>query len=631
MLLFAGLLLFAALNLWTLKQVKFQRIRVFKFPGLSEWIASALIATYLAMGSTHTSPLATMLYYLPAYVLLVILYIDAVVFQVYSAEIEPSSIRLFFNNFGIMKSDESTYAYIVKEKNIIYPVFAGLFYCTMLIPQIAPYTASLYAAATFMVVSKSRIKVITFLLIALACFLLIKMAHTLLLGSGLHVQSFSLYLAGTAVAVLSFMEWLRFANRHRFQHPFWTQNTALFGITGLYTEKIDTSKPISDHDRQVFGITTIAEPPSPSTEHGKFKDCNIVLISLESVGKSALDFYEPGGARTPTFNALSKNAYIPKNHSCISPNTRNSLFTMHNGDYNNNVTYPYVKALNAEGYESFFLTPQNLFKATRAVLTESDYTHIYATEELAPLLDCKTDGWGAEDSIIYDIGIKKFMEERKKEAPFFLHILSNQTHINYKVYDTETFNHFPNHTPEGRYKNGIEESDFLIGEVLKRLKKANLMENTLVVFTGDHGEAFGKLDYRSHSNAIIGTELNVPFLIHHPGIEGTNWLGDSNHFDLFPTLLDLAGIENTHTGAGDSIFSESHANDFIAYSYTRKGNLPSNFGSVVNGKKIMVDLILGRYWTLDHDDNITSTLNPNEKKIALTVLHDELKKRGLIY
>ena len=631
MLLFAGLLLFSVLNIWTLKQIKFQRIRIFKFPGLSDWIASALIAIYLAMGATHTSSLATMLYYLPAYILLVVLYIDAVIFQVYSAEIEPSSIRLFINNFGIMKGDESTHAYIQKEKNIIYPMFACLFYGTMMMPQILPYTASFYAAATFMVVSKSRVRIITILLTSLACFLLGKVTHPML-GSALHGQSIPLYLAGSAVAVLACMEWLRFANRHRFQHPFLTQNTALFGITGLYSEKIDTSSPISDQDRQAFGLTSKAKAPATSSPvHGKFQGCNIVLVTLESVGKSALDFYEPGGAKTPTFDALAKNAYIPKNHSCISPNTCNSLFTMHNGDYDNNVAYPYVKALNAQGYQSFFLTPQNLFKAERAVLTKSEYAHIYATEELSPLIQCDTRGWGAKDSIIYDVGIEKFLEERKKEAPFFLHILSNQTHINYKVYDTDTFNRFSNLTQEGRYKNGIEESDFLIGNVLKRLKKANLMENTLVVFTADHGEAFGQLDYRSHSNAIIGKELNVPFLIHHPNIEGTNWLEDSNHFDLFPSLLDLAGIKNTHTGAGDSIFSGSHTNDYIAYSYTRKGNLPSNFGSLVNGKKTMIDLILGRYWTLDQADNITGTLDPNEKKIALTVLHDELKRRGLVY
>ncbi|VVS92437.1 sulfatase-like hydrolase/transferase [Desulfoluna spongiiphila] len=628
MLFFVGLYVFSVLNIWTLKRIKFRRIRTFKLPGLSDLIASGLIAIYLAVAHSHVSASMITLLHLPAYLLLVILYIDAVVFQVYSAEVEPNSVRLFLSNFGIMKGDESARRYLLKERDFIFPVCMGLLYLTMALPQIVPYTASFAATATIMVASKCRIRVTSFVLMCTAYYLVRTQAHAHHLIP--EPRNLSVAYAGGA-AVLLFMEWLRYKIRHKFQHPFITQNTSFFGITGLYSEKIDTTLVITEEERQAIAPVSGPKQPSPSAMHGKFSGSNIILVSLESVAKSALDFYKPGGARTPVFNTLAKSAYLPENHSCICPNTCNSLSTMLNGNYENEITYPYVKAFNEMGYQSFFITPQNLFKETRSVITKSEYARIYSPKELAHRFEFSCDGWGADDPVIYDIAIDEFLDQYNSESPFFLHLLSNQTHINYTVFDTDKFCRFPNATPEGRYKNGIEESDFLVGKVLDRLKKAGHMENTIVVITGDHGESFGQLDYRSHSNAIIGEELNVPFLIHHPEIKETKWLSESNHFDLFPTLLDLVGMENIPSGCGDSLFSETRDNSFIAFSFTRKGRLPANFGCVSNGKKIMIDLILGRYWAMDHNDTVTENFSPHKRKVALRVLHDEMKKKGLVY
>ncbi|WP_300937158.1 sulfatase-like hydrolase/transferase, partial [Turicimonas muris] len=77
-------------------------------------------------------------------------------------------------------------------------------------------------------------------------------------------------------------------------------------------------------------------------------------------------------------------------------------------------------------------------------------------------------------------------------------------------------------------------ADTMIQQVIDFLKKENLLDNTILVISSDHGDEFNdnKLNYWSHGGNFTDPQIKVPLVIHWPGKpKGT--------FDYLTTLMDL--------------------------------------------------------------------------------------------
>ncbi len=118
--------------------------------------------------------------------------------------------------------------------------------------------------------------------------------------------------------------------------------------------------------------------------------------------------------------------------------------------------------------------------------------------------------------------------------------------------------HTPKHAPEenvARYRGQIEPEeqavyhamvnrlDWNIGRVLQTLDTWGLRENTLVVFTSDHGENYPARWNGHHKRLCYDQSANVPLIVSWPGTlpqekQVTNVFSIA---DLCPTILDLCG------------------------------------------------------------------------------------------
>ncbi|MFI3268579.1 MAG: sulfatase, partial [Rikenellaceae bacterium] len=100
-------------------------------------------------------------------------------------------------------------------------------------------------------------------------------------------------------------------------------------------------------------------------------------------------------------------------------------------------------------------------------------------------------------------------------------------------------------------------SDKAIGTILDQLKELGLMENTIVVFSSDHGEMMGSHDVNPFAKQVSWDEsIRVPFLISYPGIDdnkGTVVNAPINTPDILPTLLGLADVSIPKTIEGEDI------------------------------------------------------------------------------
>ena len=93
------------------------------------------------------------------------------------------------------------------------------------------------------------------------------------------------------------------------------------------------------------------------------------------------------------------------------------------------------------------------------------------------------------------------------------------------------------------YYGMISFIDLQVGRILDTLEARGILENTIVLFTSDHGEMLG-----DHHLVFKGTTFdevtNVPLIISYPGKvpSGEIRMAMSNSIDIMPTLLDCAGL-----------------------------------------------------------------------------------------
>lgn len=90
-----------------------------------------------------------------------------------------------------------------------------------------------------------------------------------------------------------------------------------------------------------------------------------------------------------------------------------------------------------------------------------------------------------------------------------------------------------------------ESVDALIGQVLDALERTGEKDNTIIIFTSDHGELLGAHGYRTKS-LLFEECQRVPFIFAGPGIKKGVMDRETltcNGYDLLPTLCDFIGVE----------------------------------------------------------------------------------------
>lgn len=139
---------------------------------------------------------------------------------------------------------------------------------------------------------------------------------------------------------------------------------------------------------------------------------------------------------------------------------------------------------------------------------------------------------------------------------------------------------YTNHTDPAptfnRYKNALYYVDQLIGQDLALLKKRHLLNNTIVVITGDHGNEFNDnhLGYWGHASNFTRYQTQTPLVIHWPSQKPAVFQQLTMHYDIIPTLLNRAfGCQNpiSDYSIGQSLFDKKKRPYLLMHSYTNLG------------------------------------------------------------
>ena len=104
----------------------------------------------------------------------------------------------------------------------------------------------------------------------------------------------------------------------------------------------------------------------------------------------------------------------------------------------------------------------------------------------------------------------------------------------------------------GAYYALVTEIDALIGDVIGELEKTGMAENTIVIYTSDHGDfvgAHGMIEKAAMGHNVYEETLQVPMLFYWKGKFAGGYKNNDlvGLIDLYPTLMELAGIQKSKT------------------------------------------------------------------------------------
>ncbi len=94
-----------------------------------------------------------------------------------------------------------------------------------------------------------------------------------------------------------------------------------------------------------------------------------------------------------------------------------------------------------------------------------------------------------------------------------------------------------------RYDQLVRQLDDLVGGLVRQIAELGLADETVLVLTSDHGEAFFEHGDHGHGWSVHGEVLRVPFIVWAPGLASPRVVKEPvGLVDLVPTVLDLVGL-----------------------------------------------------------------------------------------
>lgn len=94
------------------------------------------------------------------------------------------------------------------------------------------------------------------------------------------------------------------------------------------------------------------------------------------------------------------------------------------------------------------------------------------------------------------------------------------------------------------YLNCISDNDRSVDIILTELENLGLLENTIVIYTADHGELCGAHGMSGKGATAFREQNHVPFIVYHPDMPGgRKCRALTCHLDLVPTILSMTGAD----------------------------------------------------------------------------------------
>ena len=316
----------------------------------------------------------------------------------------------------------------------------------------------------------------------------------------------------------------------------------------------------------------------------KGREFNYILITVDTLRADRIHCYGFPSVETPTMDLFASRGVLFEKCIAQTPLTLPSHTSLLTG------TYPLFHGVRDNGG---FLVPQELVTLAE-VFKKKDYkTSAFVA---AYVLDSK---WGLNqgfDTYFDQFDLSKYKsislgnvqrrgDEVIDEALRWLGQHKNERFFSWvHLYDPHTPyeppSPFREKYPNRPYVGEIAYADYQLGRLWEYLEENNLIDNTILIFTADHGESLGEHQESTHGFFIYQEGIHVPLIFVTPfdDLHGIRREEVVSLVDIMPTVLEMDGVPFPSQVQGKSLlplfFGEKENKASFAYAETYYPRLP---------------------------------------------------------
>ncbi len=313
---------------------------------------------------------------------------------------------------------------------------------------------------------------------------------------------------------------------------------------------------------------------------------NVVFVLLESVPAKAIHCYGYPREVSPNIDRLAAEGvqldrcYAASSFSSYSlVSTLTSLYMLRTAenDHFRQIDFPYVgihDVLKSLGYELTCFSSGNEAWDNLETFTSPKRFDTYFSHNRSNV--DKTDCNRMDDK--YAMGeFARWIASRKGNRPFYCYINLQATHFNYEVPEPWNSRYKPVppaysngdgviHIPpevvpllKNQYDNALCYLDHWVGFIRTQLAERQLLDQSIIVVVGDHGEAFMEHGLARHGMHLWNEMIQVPAILHAPGLLAPRRVARAtSQIDLVPTVIAAMGVTPHPAWQGVDVLAEGY-------------------------------------------------------------------------
>ena len=306
---------------------------------------------------------------------------------------------------------------------------------------------------------------------------------------------------------------------------------------------------------------------------------NVVLIMLESLGRTVMDEVVDGRAVAPNLQRIKQEGIWFENMYANSYRTDRGTVAVMSGYAAHPVVsvmkYPQkahtlpaiARSLQNEGYATSFMYGGDAnFTNTISYLYGTGVERITDKAQLS--FDAPTNKWGYADDVVCPYFAEEVLSLSKQEKPFFATLLTLSSHEPFDV---------PYSAFEDKILNSVAFTDEAVGKMIDRWRTSDAWDDMLVILIADHG-----MPYPSTLTTGAEERQRIPMIwtggaLEQSGTEVTTYCSQA---DLAATLLAQLGIAHEDFIFSHDIFDPNQPH-YAFWTWNNAFGLKDNEGKII--------------------------------------------------
>jgi len=387
------------------------------------------------------------------------------------------------------------------------------------------------------------------------------------------------------------------------------------------------SSDVFDGEAHATALDPVCRPIEPLDQYlsrvdrDRLKRWNVIVVLIDSL--RADQIRATGGTREvmPGVEALARDGRVFTD--CVTPASHTdyacpAVFSSHHPlrakdiyRYPKNPPYPRVMiydVLKALGWRTALFSSQNEEWGQMMNYLQTGGLDVVFHSKTAGVSEKRIEGRPAfagalDDSVTVGEALKWI--DSGAGAPFFLYLNLQNSHLPYEVpsdfprrfapkeLDFKiSIGWFPKEKAEivkNVYADSLAYVDGQLDRLIRRLKERGEWDRTLVVVSGDHGEAFYEHGSAAHANGVHEEVIKVPLVVRAPGLEPGRDGRPAHLLDVAPGIFHLMGLPLHPSFQGENPFAPEPRADRVRYVMsdtpwsTQLGVIRSGFKLIWNG------------------------------------------------